>query len=478
MRIFTVLIVILLAACSRQSAESPPIPDQKTPGHDIAARINGQPITLEVVDRTIELGLYDLEWQKYQLRRASLNRLAGDQPGKIEILLEPPVPPRLSIDYDNRPIRGRTDAPVRIAAFCSYQSSHCVRLQPKLAALREAYKDQLSVAYFDFPQGFHRYGIDAALAVRCASEVKPNWDYLDSVFGATDDLNFRRFELLARQTRTDPAQFKACFDERRYVDLIKADIAFSQSLGFNSVPIVLINGLYIRGPKPLATYQFYIDQELDRLGVSHNENTKAVLTKLPLKLTAVIEARENTAVIEDMPTKESNSYKVGEAVLEGVMLIGIEPDRVFLDNDGVLEFLPLSDEETITDDSVFVPEGIGRDRVRGVDGGAINRDKSEIALSRAWLSDHLRDESALTQFLYKGDHKPSGFHVLKLADVEGNEFYETLGFRTGDVILQVNDEWIHEGQNPLWNELRFSDNIELKLMRRGQPVTYYYKIGD
>ena len=411
--------IILSLACLSACA-----PDHKPAGFDQAAsketsavaRIDGVDIAMEAVDAPIQLGLYDLEWEKYQLRRASLKRMISDNGGPAEIFLKPPEPPRLIIDLQGRPLRGAPDAPVILSVFCSYQSSHCARLQPVLNNLRAHYGEALSLAYFDFPQGYHRYGTDAALAVRCAFDQTVSWDFADSVSSAFDDLNFRRFELLASQSGIDQTSFKSCYDAREFVPAIQDDIEYSRSLGFSSVPIVLVNGLYIKGPRDEAVYRFYIDQELTRLGVSLAEKA-------------------------EHPDKEDDQNA----------------------------------PEEINDDDP--PQTLGYDRVR-TQANTPPRDKSEITLSRAWLSDQLRNEDTLKAHFYKGDHKPSGFAVLKLGDISGNAFFETLGLKTGDVILQVNGEWVHEGQNGLWTELRYSDDVEIKLMRRGKPVTYYYRMGD
>ena len=423
MRYLFLCVAVLLWACHEPPSTTSVEPDlndktgqtkfQSVP-NEIVARIDGHDILLSDVDAPIRLGLYDMEWQAYQLRRESLKRLAAKSGGRVEIFLEPPVPPRLNVKLGNRPIRGVSDAPVLLTVFCSFQSSHCARLQPVLEQLRKDYGEHLALAYFDFPQAYHRNGLDAAIAARCGSEDKVNWAFYDSLFGIYDDLNFDRFSRLAVQTGVTPNRFKACYDEKRYEQDVRDDVDYARSLGFGNVPVVLVNGLYVKGPKTAPAYQYYIDQELSRL-----------------------EVRAITA---------DNVENVS---------------------------LPAETSE----DEKYVPQGLGYDRVRDLSNLPL-RDKSEVTLSRNWVNGHLADESEITAYFYKGNHAPEGNHVLKLADVEGHDFFETMGFREGDVILQVNGQWVHENQNNLWNELRYSGRVEVKLMRRGKPVTYYYRFGD
>lgn len=409
-RAFTCLAIFVLSACA-QSDDT-----QETIEHtsEIVAVQGDQSITMAQVDAPLTLALYDLEWQKYQLRKASLNKILKDRGGDAKVTLEPPTPPRLDIVWGDRPIRGDTDAPIKLAVFCSFQSSHCARLQPVLETLQQAYRSRLAIGYYDFPQDHHRFGYSAARTARCAIDQNENWDFIDSLFAAYDDLTLRRYELIARQTGIRPMALKMCYSGNHFDDAIDADISYGKSLGFKSVPVVLINGLYVKGPRTVEAYMHYIDQELARLGVSTS----------------------------DAPKDAS--------------LVGAE-------------------DAEAEEDETYVPQGLGYDRVRNPD--ASTPRQSELTLSRSWLTDQLRDDAALKDKFYKAEHKAGGFSVLKLSDISGNAFFETLGLRTNDVILKVNGEWVHEGQNGLWEELRFSDEVEIQLMRRGKPVTYRYRIN-
>ena len=113
-----------------------PTPEKKT---QLAATINDTVITLDDIDKTIELKLFDLEWRKYELRKAALNtalKIALDKRVDqqknlknnskkattqiVEVILAPPTPPRLTLPKDKRAVKGNPNAPMRLSLFCSY----------------------------------------------------------------------------------------------------------------------------------------------------------------------------------------------------------------------------------------------------------------------------------------------------------------------------------------------------------------------
>lgn len=71
-------------------------------------------------------------------------------------------------------------------------------------------------------------------------------------------------------------------------------------------------------------------------------------------------------------------------------------------------------------------------------------------------------------------HQIEGVHLLKLTEIDRSEFYKTLGLKSEDVILQVNNQWVHEEANPLWDALS-EENITLLVMREGFPMRFDYR---
>jgi len=100
----------------------------------------------------------------------------------------------------------------------------------------------------------------------------------------------------------------------------------------------------------------------------------------------------------------------------------------------------------------------------------------EMTLSQDWLQTQLINQSELEKRFYNAEHVVEGHHLIKLAGIDNDRFYTTLGIKSGDVLMRVNDQWVHEHQNPLWDSLAREQSVSIILMRKGLPVRYDYKI--
>jgi len=529
--VLSILIVCLLVACTQssnqtgnqtaqQAVQTTEIQDTKNQissfdntkqSHDakvqIAAVIGKKEITLEELDTHIQLSLFNLEWQKYQLRKQTLNTLISqdmqtEMPSTevTTITLTPPTPPRINLPHNPRSIKGSERAPVSLAIFCSYQSSHCARLQPVLRQLEKTYQQSINLQFFDFPQKFHRYGKSAANAFHCAESLDPSstqrWAFQNSLYADVSQLNELRYRAIAEQLGFNDKSFSQCLDEKRYHDKISNDIEFATSLGLGNVPVVFINGLYIKGANAAQVYGFYIESELQRLGQSYAEPTLPH-SKLPMELVATSvsnKQQESSAIISLKDIEHVASYKQGERLTPNVSLVEIRKDHVIINNQGTLELITIRNSKghhisnsvkvSLTRGQTVenrVPPNDGKQELseKKLSDQAPNRKlppAGEMTLSREWLSSQLLNQTELAQHFHQAEHVVEGVHLLKLKDVDNQRFYTSLGLKSDDVIMRVNDQWVHEAQNPLWDSLEKNDLVNLIVMRKGLPYRYDYRI--
>lgn len=491
----------------------------------VVARIKGLPVEQAMVDEAVKLKLYDLEWAKYELRRASLAQLVEQalQSGRvsgeeIEVLLEPPLPPRLDVDTKGQPHQGAAAAPVTLSIFCSYQSPHCARMQDSYQALQAHYGEQLRFVFYDFPQPFHRQGPEASFAARCAEEGGQFWPFHKALWAHQNDLGTALYERLASQLPLDQEAFAQCLKARKHLESVKANTEMAQAMGFGNVPVTLVNGLYLSGPKTTDTLRFFIDQELARLGTTTipanvaGAETEIPASQLPLRLEGVIlqgdpnrgTGKEGSiAMIRHLEMDDLRSYKQDQPVMENVFVVLVEADRVVIEHAGQLEFLPLQQQAPTGDGEYTAASGTAAaqqeqgartpaavqaeqdipEEIRmaaesqGFKARPIVAPKGETPLSRAWLDQQLQRQTELADHFKPAELEVEGVHVLKLRGVEDNEFYQTLGLKEGDVVLRVNDEWVHEAHNNLFTSLENEQEVSVVLMRRGLPVHLKYAIN-
>jgi len=453
----------------------------------IVAKFNDDELRLADLNKTISLALFDLEWRKYELQRQQLNhiiaeRVSGSTASSVEILLPPPEPPRIPLPSDDRPINGLRNAPVTLAIFCSFQSSHCARLQPILVDLQDRYSSTINFTHYDYPQTFHRYGLLAANAARCVASVAPPWAFHSALYADITKLSRDKFITIAAQLGLEQSQFEECLSGRPFDKDIAKDIDLARGLGLSNVPVVFINGLYVKGVQSLDRYSHYIDLELSRIGLSANAALPA--TKLPLRLLATSLSNQeanSTALIEQTNEHDIRMRKVGDELITGVFLQAIQADKVIIRNQETLEFIPLQSEQA---DKSVVNNTENAEDIISTSNPLVSEKperslpkKGELVLSTNWLQSELLNQAELEKHFRPSEHLVNGqYYLVRLEEIDRLPFYQTLGLEENDVVMKVNDEWVHSGQNSLWDELATKKEVSIVVMRKGYPHRYDYRI--
>jgi protein-disulfide isomerase len=60
----------------------------------------------------------------------------------------------------------------------------------------------------------------------------------------------------------DEKQFESCLSSGRYKPLIEKDLDDGTRLGVSGTPSFFVNGVYLAGSQPKATFEKLIDEEL------------------------------------------------------------------------------------------------------------------------------------------------------------------------------------------------------------------------
>jgi protein-disulfide isomerase/type II secretory pathway component PulC len=480
-------------------------PEQERPPQEesaVVARVGGEPVTLDELDAALRLKLHDLERAKYALREQRLVDLVQERLGKaegaesvqqwkdalqtavesgrVEILMEPPNPPRVSLEIEGAPLRGAAGAPVTLLVFCDFESPHCVRIEPTLRRLLQLYAGKLRIAWRALPLPFHRRARPAAEAARCADEQGEFWSYHDALYLQQDDLSRASLERTARTLELDLTRFRQCLDQGRSAAAIDADLEGAEQLGLTSVPVSFVNGLYLKGPRPENEFRELIDAELTRLGLEPPREEgrfsmesalpgRAGRTDLPLTLSGTVVSEDSTrslAVIRIQGESTARLFTPGDRVLGEVTLDSVHQARVYLRRGDLLEYLPLaSGGEAQTGPAESRAATPSTPEAAGI-----------LRLRREAVNGALERRTQLEDDLEAGRLDLQGKRLLKLTRVEPGSLYEMLGLEPRDVILQVNGEWIHDQDNPLWRTLRGSPRVTVVVMRRGLPKTLVYEI--
>ena len=173
----------------------------------------------------------------------------------------------IEVSVDDDPMKGDENAPVTIVEFSDYECPFCQRFyNDTYPLIKTKYIDtgQVNYVFRDFPLPFHANAIPAANAAECVREQTDDeayFQYHDLLFGTTD-LSVENLKVLAADFDLDQSAFATCVDENKYLDEIEADLQAGQNYGVEGTPGFFINGIFLGGAQPYATFEAAIEKAL------------------------------------------------------------------------------------------------------------------------------------------------------------------------------------------------------------------------
>jgi protein-disulfide isomerase len=175
------------------------------------------------------------------------------------------------ISTDGNPVRGAKDAKVTIVEYSDFQCPYCARAHQTIAdQVMKEYDGKVKLVYKNFPLGFHKWAEPAGIAGECAFEQDPDsfWKLYDGYFAqqqqlTPENIKEKSVELL-KGTKVDMAKWNDCYDNKKTLDKVKADMAEGSSVGVTGTPAFLINGRKISGAQPFQNFTAIIHDELAR----------------------------------------------------------------------------------------------------------------------------------------------------------------------------------------------------------------------
>lgn len=223
---------------------------------------------------------------------------------------------------------------------------------------------------------------------------------------------------------------------------------------------------------------------------------KILRSDLPLRLVGVIfsgDPYNGLAMIENTQNKKTNSYMIGDKLVENAVLDQIWDDRVILERAGGREFLEMGRFELKGGRTKggSKPSGgggplpLGKIATRGPaaefkeDG--FERKGASITLTEEYKRNLLSADN-LTKVLQDAKAEPNmvggtlqGFRLTRIRE---NSAYEKAGFQNGDIIEEINGIPLRDagGAIRLLNQLKNEKDIEVRLNRNGQVSNMQIKV--
>lgn len=182
------------------------------------------------------------------------------QRAHVTVLLQAP---QVKVASDPARVLGDPGAPITIVEFSDFQCPYCRKAETILHELLKQYQGRIRLAYRDFPlKQMHAQAERAAEAAQCAGEQGQFWPFHDLLFANPGRLSDADFNQHARTLGLDSTRFQACVRDGRFRSRVDLDLKEGIQAGVDATPAFFINGRFVPGAQPIASFQQIIDAEL------------------------------------------------------------------------------------------------------------------------------------------------------------------------------------------------------------------------
>lgn len=178
------------------------------------------------------------------------------------------------VKIDDDPVKGDANAPITIVEFSDYECPFCKRSNDQvISRIDKEYIEtgKVKFVFRDFPLGFHKQAIPAAVAANCAGEQGKYWEVHDFLFQSKNNVNQAAVLNAAESLGLDKAKLQACMDDPSKVAEVNKDMEEGKKYGVRGTPSYFIGktndsgeieGTFIRGAQPYNVFQAEIDKQL------------------------------------------------------------------------------------------------------------------------------------------------------------------------------------------------------------------------
>jgi len=144
---------------------------------------------------------------------------------------------------------GDSTAPLHIVEFSDFECPACRKLHRTVRALRARDSAAVLVTYRNYPlEDLHPTARASALAAQCAADQDRFEPYHDYLFDHQSALGGMDWLAVAWTVGVrDTTRFRSCLSDERTAAKLSADSVAAKQLAIDGTPLVIINGLVLRG---------------------------------------------------------------------------------------------------------------------------------------------------------------------------------------------------------------------------------------
>jgi protein-disulfide isomerase len=167
-----------------------------------------------------------------------------------------------SVEIGSAPKKGPDSAPVKIVEWSDFQCPFCRRANPTLAQIEQEYGDKVQLVFKHMPLSMHSKAPDAHKAAAAAGLQGKFWEMHDLIFSDQRAMSPEKYEEYAKQIGLDIDKFNQDRNSPQVEAILAADVAQASKLGITGTPAFFVNGRYLSGAQPFASFKVLIDEQL------------------------------------------------------------------------------------------------------------------------------------------------------------------------------------------------------------------------
>lgn len=482
--------------------------NDRTPVQNTLLTVNNESLTQDDLPMADQLKLFNSEFQLHQLTLASLREtiekkhLPSDH---LNWTVSSPIAPTISLNLEAswqttiNENKQHNDN-ITFDIMCSYASRPCSDIMSAIEEFSLHTDLNIHIKFYDFWQPYHKNAQQAAAAVYCSDkQAKTQLQKALWLRQGNIDMGQLTSNIDIYNHNTNKASsVYACMQSKETIGFLQNNHKALQAAGFRQTPSILVNGQYIsrgsevsqvfnslyphmnlaieQGDRSVTWLQSWLgDSAIGTQPNKTNDNKNWAILEHQGQVLR-LEKGSNITNMYLAQIKQDNIiiYKNGR-----LLSFGQAPSKALTQT--VVETHTPSTQQTYSQtDASFDETETEIEQEAETDHQA--RYENMVAnikpqsLPQAWLEEQLMRQGELEESLFHTDGKIEGKALVKLNKESIDEFYSSLGMMPGDVIMRVNDDWIHEESNTLFQSLANEEKVTISVMRKGLPVHLAFEV--
>jgi len=466
--------------------------------------VNNESLTQHDLPMADQLKLFNSEFQLHQLTLASLRETIEKNHSPNDSLnwnVTNPSAPTIALNiepsWQKNINKENSNNAITFDILCSYASRPCSDIISAIEEFSAHSNLNIQLKFYDFWQPYHKNAMQAAAAVYCSNDDAKT-QLQQALWLRQGNIDMQQLtsniDVYNHESKKASAVY-SCMQSKDTTGFLHKNHKALQALGFRQTPSILLNGQYVSRGHEVSEIFNHIYPHMN-LAIEQGDRSvtwlQSWLASDPLSTNNKKE-HKNWAILEHQGQilrleKGSN--------ITNMYLAQIKKDHVIVYKNGrllsfgqaplkplaqaVIEKQPTSEQTAYIDssnnDETDALEEQESERDHQAHYEKIIADITPQSLPQSWLEEQLMRQEELEESLFHTDGKIEGKSLVKLKKESIDEFYSSLGMMPGDVIMRVNDDWIHEESNTLFQSLANEEKVTISVMRKGLPVHLAFEV--